>query len=293
MFRSLQPAAYAVSFVFFTLASISTALRFYSRKCIIRSFGWMIGGWCLCWWICNTCQQGVFCLFLHYGGGLFVTDSDLALLFAEEILYIWMQFIIKHGFLQIYLRLANKTSFLYSIYATMALNLAIAIALCLLYCLQCRPLPAFWNLVDYPGAICLKTSVTYYVPVSLNILTDVIILSLPIRPLWKLQASRSRRLGVLAVISLGAAACIIYDFTCTLGKMVIIPAVALDVAITAANAPYIPNQHPSSLSEKKVVLGCEPLVIRHPLRPKHEGTFLDTSSTNDLLHAESRDIEKT
>lgn len=39
-FESLQPTAYAVSFVFFGLALLSTILRFYSRKCIIKSFGW-------------------------------------------------------------------------------------------------------------------------------------------------------------------------------------------------------------------------------------------------------------
>lgn len=78
-----------------------------------------------------------------------------------------MHLIIKHAFLQFYLRLANKTSFTYSVYATMALNLAVAVAIWLLYCLQCRPLPAFWNPTMYPDASCLKTAVTYYVPASL------------------------------------------------------------------------------------------------------------------------------
>lgn len=78
-----------------------------------------------------------------------------------------MHLIIKHAFLQFYLRLANKASFTYSVYATMVLNVAVAVAIWLLYCLQCRPLPAFWNPTMYPDAVCLETAVTYYVPASL------------------------------------------------------------------------------------------------------------------------------
>lgn len=77
-----------------------------------------------------------------------------------------MQFVIKHAFLQFYMRLANKASFTYSVYATMGLNAGIAVGLWLLYCLQCRPLAAFWNAEAYPDASCLDTEVTYYVPVS-------------------------------------------------------------------------------------------------------------------------------
>ncbi|KAL3483921.1 hypothetical protein BJX62DRAFT_230654 [Aspergillus germanicus] len=289
MFETLQPTAYAVSFIFFALASISTILR-----------------------VCNTAQQVLFCLFLYYGGGLFVL-LVLVLLFAEEILYIWMQFVIKIAFLVFYLRLASKTSYIYSVYATMVLNLLIAVALWLLYCLQCRPLPAFWNSAAYPDATCLDTSVTYYVPVSLNIMTDFIILFLPIRPLWNIQASLSRRLGVIAVVTVGGVAVVVSclriivlhefaanpDFTYILGKMVIISAVELDVAIMAANAPslkavwlkhvsgslsdYMSSIPLSSLSKKQRAAPSEPSVIRHRATRKNNLDLPDSSSTNNLV----------
>ncbi|KAL4922112.1 hypothetical protein BDW62DRAFT_172956 [Aspergillus aurantiobrunneus] len=320
MFESLQLTAYAVSFVFFVLALTTTVLRVYSRKCIIKSFG--MDDWCMVTvFVFNVGQQVLFCLFLHYGGGLHINlvnpgnlPTLLKLLFAEEILYIWMQFSIKHTFLQFYFRLANKTSFTYSIYATMALNLAIAVALWLLYCLQCRPLPAFWNAAAYPDAICLDTSVTYYVPVSLNILTDFIILTLPIRPLWNMQASVSRRIGVIAVVTVGGVAVVVSclriivlhefavnpDFTYILGKMVIISALELDVAIMAANAPslkavwlkhvsgslsdYVSTVRLSSLSKQKQAEAPETSAVRRRAMPKHDGDLPDSSSTNNLVH---------
>ncbi|OJJ54839.1 hypothetical protein ASPSYDRAFT_93737 [Aspergillus sydowii CBS 593.65] len=322
MFETLQPSAYGVSFAFFALSLTTTILRLYSRKWIIKSFG-IDDWWMLVVFIFNTAQQGLFCVFLYYGGGLHTTEVPMEhqallpkLLFAEEILYIWMHLIIKHAFLQFYLRLANKTSFTYSVYATMALNVAVAVAIWLLYCLQCRPLPAFWNPTMYPDADCLKTAVTYYVPASLNILTDFIILSLPIRPLWNMQASLSRRLGVIAVVSVGSVAVIVSclrlivlhefavnpDFSYILGKMVIISAAELNVAIMAANAPslkavwlkhisgslssYMSSMPLSSLSKNQNAAPDAP-VIRRRDTPKHDRDFPDSSSMNNLVEPRS------
>ncbi|KAL3439562.1 hypothetical protein BDV09DRAFT_182122 [Aspergillus tetrazonus] len=211
MFETLQPTAYAVSFIFYVLA-----------------FG-LDDWWMVMVFVCNTAQQVQFCLFLQHCGGLF-------LLFAEEILYIWMQFVIKQAFMLFYLRLTSKTLFTYSVYATMVLNFPIAVGLWLLYCLQCQPLPAFWNSAAYPDATCLATAVTYYVPVSLNIITDFTSSAFQFG-LWNIQASLSRRIGVLAVVTAGGIAVIvsclrnivlhqfavIADFTYILGKMVITP----------------------------------------------------------------------
>lgn len=74
---------------------------------------------------------------------------------------------------------------------------------------------------------------------------------LPIPTLWKIQASVRRRITLIAVITFGGSAVLVSflrlivlhefdvnpDFTYTLGKMVIISAIELDVAIMAANAP--------------------------------------------------------
>ncbi|KAJ5216800.1 hypothetical protein N7468_009808 [Penicillium chermesinum] len=238
MFETLQPVAYAVSFIFWALSTLLTCLRFYSRGWIIHAFGkddW----WMVLVLVFNTAQQGLFCAFLYYGGGLHLPPTpDPAkvillskLLFAEEISYIWMQFIIKTAFLLFYLRLTSSTTFIKG----------------------CMPLAAFWDLPAHPNAKCLPKSVTYYVPVSLCIMMDVIVLAFPIRPLWNIQASLSRRLGIIATITAGGIAVVVSclriivlhqfavnpDFTYILGDMVIISAIELNVAIMVANAPSL------------------------------------------------------
>ncbi|KAJ5719283.1 hypothetical protein N7493_007738 [Penicillium malachiteum] len=230
MFESLQPAAYALSFIFWVIGTTSTCSRIYSRGWIIKVFG-MDDWWMAMVLVCNTVQQGLFCAFLHYGGGIHITSVTneenilvlTKLLFVEEIMYIWMQFIIKTAFLLFYLRLVTNTNFTYT----------------------------FWDSAAHPGAKCLSTTVTYYVPVALCIFMDFVILILPIRPLWKIQASVTRRLAIIATITVGGIAVLVSclrvivlhefavnpDFTYTLGKMVIISAIELNVAITAANVP--------------------------------------------------------
>lgn len=46
MFETLQPAAYAVSFIFWALSTLTTGFRIYSRGWIIKAFGkddwWMV-----------------------------------------------------------------------------------------------------------------------------------------------------------------------------------------------------------------------------------------------------------
>ncbi|OJJ07322.1 hypothetical protein ASPVEDRAFT_155195 [Aspergillus versicolor CBS 583.65] len=358
MFETLQPSAYGVSFAFFALSLTTAILRMYSRNASSKALAETTGGCCLCLYALllfpcrskpltftqafNTAQQGLFCVFLYHGGGLFViSPSSLRhmgdvlikalnrhttevpmehqamlrkLLFAEEILYIWMHLIIKHAFLQFYLRLANKISFTYSVYATMALNVAVAVAIWLLYCLQCRPLPAFWNPTMYPDAVCRS----HLLCARFNILTDFIILSLPIRPLWNMQPSLSRCLGVIAVVSVGSVAVIVSclrlivlhefavnpDFPYILGKMVIISAAELNVAIMAANAPslkavwlkhisgslsnYMSSMPLSSLSKIQNAAPQAP-VSRRRDTPKHDGDFADSSSMNNLVEPRSYD----
>ncbi|RAO73352.1 uncharacterized protein BHQ10_009364 [Talaromyces amestolkiae] len=256
MLNTLQPAALGISTVFWTLSTATIVLRLWSRLFIIKSFGWddALMSAIL---VFNIGQQGLFYTFVHFGGGLHYGSVPLAhlallpkLLFVEEIYYIWMHFIIKMSFLLFYLRLSNTWRFTLSIYGAMGIVMASTIAIWLIYCLQCIPLPAFWDPTAYPGAKCLSTKITYYVVVALCIFGDLLILILPIQPLWHMQASLRRRLTLIGVITFGGMSPLVSflriivlhefevspDFTWTLGKMVIVSAIELDVAIIASNA---------------------------------------------------------
>jgi hypothetical protein len=82
---------------------------------------------------------------------------------------------------------------------------------------------------------------------------DIAILILPIRPLWHIQVSLRKRLTLISLVSLGSLVVIVsmlriivlnlfeknVDLTYTLGKLIIISSIEIDLAIIAANAPSL------------------------------------------------------
>lgn len=84
-----------------------------------------------------------------------------------------------------------------------------------------------------------------------NVLVDVIIYTLPIRPLWKLQATRRKRLNLIAVMTLGGCTILVSslrmivlwelatqaDFTYIFGRVVIVTTIEFVTAIVTANMP--------------------------------------------------------
>ncbi|KAJ5988151.1 hypothetical protein N7481_003361 [Penicillium waksmanii] len=226
MFETLQPAAYTVSFVFWALSTLTTCFRIFSREWIIQAFGRMTGGWVV--------------VKLAIKSRLNLTlPRHVQLLFAEEIVYIWMQFAIKTGLLLFYLRLTNMTSFVSGVYATMGLNILITLTLWLLYCLQGMPLAAFWNAAAYPDAKLHPNGLHCPHPLHPAPLEDL--------------SNCNGRLGIIATITVGGIAVVVSclrviilhrfavdpDFTFILGGMVIISTVELNVAIMASNVPSL------------------------------------------------------
>jgi hypothetical protein len=179
-----------------------------------------------------------------------------------------MHWVIKMAFLLFYLRFANTRLFRNLVYCTMALNTLTAVTTWTIYCLQCMPLDAYFHPEAHPTVKCLDKSVLAFVPaafVSLsnhrsttyltyqNVFIDILIVVLPIRPLWKIQVSLRKRIQLISVVSLGAVVVLISslrmivlrefqrgtDFTYTLGKLIIISSIEIDVAIMAANGPSL------------------------------------------------------
>lgn len=94
-----------------------------------------------------------------------IADMSQAL-FAEEIYYIWMHWVIKMAFLLFYLRFATTRTFRYLVYGTMGLNTIFSLITWLLYVLQCVPLDAVFHPAAHPTAKCIDRSVLAFVPTA-------------------------------------------------------------------------------------------------------------------------------
>jgi Fungal rhodopsin domain len=97
---------------------------------------------------------------------LFTSADTSQALFAEEIYYIWMHWVIKMAFLLFYLRFATTRTFRYLVYGTMGLNTIFSLITWLLYVLQCVPLDAVFHPAAHPTAKCLDRRVLAFVPTA-------------------------------------------------------------------------------------------------------------------------------
>ena len=127
------------------------------------------------------------------------------LLFAFEMLYTTSISTIKLSVLSFYLRVFFANSTLHrATKATAAIVCAWTVANVLQVSIICR---TFVKLEWAPGlihkAVCSKHIASYVAIGSFNIITDVVILVLPLPILWKLDTSRATKSGLTIIFFMG------------------------------------------------------------------------------------------
>lgn len=68
----------------------------------------------------------------------------------------------------------------------------------------CKPISANWDVTITDGKCADKTKI-YLATAGLNVITDILILALPIPMVWNLQMPRRRRIGLVGLFALGSA----------------------------------------------------------------------------------------
>ncbi|POS73775.1 hypothetical protein DHEL01_v207828 [Diaporthe helianthi] len=135
----------------------------------------------------------------------------------------------------------------------MGLNSLCVLINWLLAVLQCIPLDAYFHPADHPNAKCIDKTLLLLGPSILNIITDVVILFLPIRTIWNLNMTRRKKIAVLGVLCFGASSVIVAacrfivlaelgstdDPSYVLGNMVVVAAIEIQLAVVAVNLPAL------------------------------------------------------
>ncbi|KAI4117586.1 MAG: hypothetical protein LQ345_002217 [Seirophora villosa] len=85
-------------------------------------------------------------------------------------------------------------------------NLLFYIAFAFAVIFQCTPRAKIWN-HDVSGS-CINVQALFLVGGSWNVLSDFAILILPVAPIWRLQVSRRKKIGISLVFGTGLFACI-------------------------------------------------------------------------------------
>lgn len=141
--------------------------------------------------------------------------ADIIQIYGPEPIVKLSQLIIPLQFLWVLSLSCTKTSILYlyiqifpirwvlwSSYATISVIVAWTIATILAGCLICRPFAFNWD-KTIPGGSCGDQVVSFTVTGVINLITDVIVILLPMQPLYQLQMATYKKVTIVSVFGLG------------------------------------------------------------------------------------------
>ncbi len=122
-------------------------------------------------------------------------------LVVAEILYVFNLMWTKLGILLMYYRIFHFPYFKKMAYAIGAFIIAWVITITFLFIFICVPVEKLWY-SDLPGH-CIDQVSTWIANAASTILSDVVILILPIPQVWKLHLRRPEKLGAMFAFCLG------------------------------------------------------------------------------------------
>lgn len=123
------------------------------------------------------------------------------LLLGLECVYLVCVALLKLSLLALYFRIFPTREFKIATYALSGVIILWCIALNCVAIFQCNPIKKSW-LPTTPGT-CIDLKAAFIGNAIPNIITDVLILMLPVRQIWKLQMHSAQRLSLIAMFLLG------------------------------------------------------------------------------------------
>lgn len=104
-----------------------------------------------------------------------------------------------------YLRLSPEKSFRLPVFIVIGFTTAYSIAGFLVLVFSCSPVAASWNLAlsALPTTHCINRPAEYLAQSIINIVTDICIVLLPLRKIWKLQLPFRQKVTVTIIFALG------------------------------------------------------------------------------------------
>ncbi|KAJ5679328.1 hypothetical protein N7462_007572 [Penicillium macrosclerotiorum] len=193
------------------IVSVFVALRFYTRFRFKQSLGVEDYGCAVAWALfmgyCAICI-----LIGQHGGGYHMDDLSAAEIvqfkkfcYIATILYCPMALFVKIALLSILTRIfapyRGKVWFIYILLGCLCTYYTVAL---IVKIRMCDPIPLYW--LGTGEGSCLDQNAALIADSVISVVSDIIILVLPLPLTWSLQMSRNRKLRVIGILSAGGLA---------------------------------------------------------------------------------------
>ncbi|KAJ5558634.1 hypothetical protein N7535_008851 [Penicillium sp. DV-2018c] len=199
--------ALVVTAVLTALSALIVAMRFYARLGLMKMTGredWAI----LISLIFALIYLSLVAAQLHYGMGIHsallsgpVLQKQLKCLWAAIPMYNASMAFTKFSILFQYLRIFPGQSFRYACYSVMGVVAAYSTWAIVSGFVNCVPVAKFWD-HELPGN-CLSFEAVWFFNASMNIVTDMTLLLLPMPLLSNLQLPRKQKYALMGVFAIG------------------------------------------------------------------------------------------
>jgi hypothetical protein len=137
----------------------------------------------------------------EYGLGPITKLSQLII--PLQFLWVLSLSCTKLSILYLYVQVFPYRWVVWSSYVTMSIIVAWTIATILAGCLVCQPFAFNWD-KTIPDGSCGDQVTSFTVTGIINLITDVMVLLLPMRPLYRLQMAMYKKMTFITVFGLGA-----------------------------------------------------------------------------------------
>ena len=108
----------------------------------------------------------------------------------------------KLSVLHLYISIFRKRDFRRACYVTIFISVLYYVGFILQVLLSCQPISYFWDKSD-PNGWCVDLRTTWVVQASVNMAIDILVVSLPMPVLWRLQMSEKKKIYVSLIFGLG------------------------------------------------------------------------------------------
>ncbi|KAL6722052.1 hypothetical protein ACLMJK_001157 [Lecanora helva] len=186
-----------VTVVFLSLSTIFLLLRLYTKLRIIKIFG------------LEDLQQ-------NYGNGRHLWEIKLRdyIQFGKwgapnVVIYIPAAGLAKVAILLFYLRINPDRNFRFAVFGVLFVTISYMVAMVLALIFQCDPISGFWDVQVHLTAKCVSTAKLYLANSILNVLTDFMVLLLPIPMLVALQVGLKQKVLIWSAFAAGSLTAIL------------------------------------------------------------------------------------
>ncbi|KAK2613136.1 hypothetical protein N8I77_000065 [Diaporthe amygdali] len=200
-----------VSVLFLSLATIFTGTRLYTRFTVYQQFWW--DDWSmLVAWMGTIVLCTLLVMMMQHGGGMHHADTPVAEykqyveLFQDlQMVARTSMFFAKLSILLLYIRLffpkgVTRSALWWIIQIVVWLNFLYTVGLILAIALQCVPYNKPY------GSSCVNQYMVLISASIINIISDLLVLLIPMASVWRLNMSRRRKWAVWALFAFGTLA---------------------------------------------------------------------------------------